>query len=201
MSNLSLCVRQFFILVTRRQYQRGGKSQNGWVWGISHMAWELLESVWSLGTWCLTRKDAVGIALHAVHSSPLPTNCFSPLGEVWGVGIRSFLFSCSPHETYGKGKSSSGSAWHLQPHIPLTVCQSNLLAVPQLSPDPGNGSSKEPGFWEPAPSCPQDSPSASSCPLQHPHTWTWSLTTLLGLWLRLCRVWMSSKLSQPLFLH
>lgn len=161
------------------------------------MAWEAPGGiVCNLGTLCLTRKEALGIALHVVHSSPLPMTASPggaplPLERVWGVGIRSFFFSCSPHQISGKGKSSSGSMWHLQPHISLTLCKSNLLAVPQVSPDPGNGSSKEPGFWEPYwpqgwPQCNQLPSPASSHLTLEPHCFAWSFAQVLQVLAELC---------------
>lgn len=184
-------INPFFIFVTDRKYQPGMKTQDYKVWSVSNTAQEAPRSITcNLGTRCLTRKNAFRISLHVVHGC-FPWRCSSPLG---GAGIRGVHFSCIPPETYRKGKSSSGSVWHLQPHISLTLCKRNLLGVPQGSPAMGNQD-----FGNRLLSWPRAAHSASSHPLQHLHTEMCSLAALLGLWLRLCRAWLRSELSQLVY--
>lgn len=62
----------------------------------------------NLGTLCLARKDALGIALHAVHSSPLPMTASPggaplPLERSEELGLEVFFSPAVLMRPTGKG--------------------------------------------------------------------------------------------------
>lgn len=73
------------------------------------MAWEAPGGiVCNWGMLCLSRKNALGIALHAVHSSPLPMTA-SPVGaplpwrECEELELEAFSFPAILMRSMGKG--------------------------------------------------------------------------------------------------
>lgn len=159
----------------------------------------------NLGTMCLTRKDAFGISLHAVHGSPFPLATSSegaclPLERAKGMGLEVFTSAVLMRPT-GKGNPLLAPCGTSNPIFPrLCAREMSLVFLRGLQPW-GMGGAGNQDFGNRLLSRPRAGHSASSCPLQHPHTNTCSLAALLGLWLRVCRAWLSSEFSQLVFLY
>lgn len=105
-----------------------------------------------------------------------PRRCSSSLGEDWGIGIRSFLFSLM--RPMGKGSPLLGLCDTSNPIFPWLCARVISLLLLSCVQTQGMGAARNQDFGNQLLTGPRAGP---SCPLQHPHTWTWSLTTLLGL--------------------
>lgn len=96
------------------------------------MAWEAPGGiVCNLGTLCLTRKAALGIALHAVHSSPLPMPASPggaplPLGRSEELELESFSSPAVLKRPTGKGNPLLALWGISNPKFPW-LCKGNLL--------------------------------------------------------------------------
>lgn len=188
-------------VATDRKYQPGAKTPN-WQ-GISNMAQETPGGiVRNLGTTtCLTRKDAFGISLHAVHGSPFPSAASPggarlPLERAEGLGSEAFASPAVLVRPTGK-ENPLLAPWGTSNSVFSQLCARgvSLVFLRGLQPR-GRGAAGNQDLGNCLLIWPRAGHSASSHPFQHPHPKMYSLTALLSLWLRLCRAWLSSELSQ-----